>query len=260
MANQILNVPVIEKEFENQLITKLNIDQFLKLDDTLTKNEGDTVTVVRYEGLNGVEALEMGSGNTETMEVKKTSHDYKVKCFQGRFPYYEEEFMTDSAAIEKGIAYMNEAMVNKMNSLAIEEFLKSKNTLKNATWTYDNIVDACAKLNHESTDGFFMLISPAQEAAFKKSLKNELNYVEAFIRYGYIGNINNLPIYVTKAVPDGKAIIANGNAVTLFLKAGTSYESERDANTRKNTMYIRKYGVVALTDESYCVVLDSAAG
>ena len=42
MANQILNVPVIEKEFENQLVTKLNIDQFLKLDDTLTKNEGDT--------------------------------------------------------------------------------------------------------------------------------------------------------------------------------------------------------------------------
>lgn len=84
MANQILNVPVIEKEFENQLVTKLNIDQFLKLDDTLTKNEGDTVTVVRYEGLNGVEALDMGSGNTTSMEVKKTSHDYKVKCFQGK--------------------------------------------------------------------------------------------------------------------------------------------------------------------------------
>lgn len=84
MANQVLNVPVIEKEFEDQLITKLNMDQFLKVDDSLTRNEGDTVKVVRYEGVNGVEKLAMGEGNTESMEVKKTVHDYTVECYQGK--------------------------------------------------------------------------------------------------------------------------------------------------------------------------------
>lgn len=176
-----------------------------------------------------------------------------------RFDYFDEEFMTDAAAIEKGVVYMNEAMINTMDANAVEEFLKSKNVFYGATWTYDNVVDAQAMLNRESTEGFFMLISPAQRAAFKKNLKDTLQFVEAFVRTGYIGNLDSLPVYVSKQVPDGKAIIASKEAVTSFLKAGVAYESERDANTRKNSMWIRKYGVVALTDDRMCVVLDSAA-
>lgn len=44
--------------------------------------------------------------------------------------------------------------------------------------------------------------------------------------------------------------MATKEAVTLFNKKGTEVEQERDGNTRKNTIYSRKYYLAALTDET----------
>lgn len=114
-------------------------------------------------------------------------------------------------------------------------------------------------MNLEGEEGFFMLINPAQVAAFRKNLKDSLQYVEAFVRSGYIGSVCGVPVYVSKAASAGNAILAHRDAVTLFIKRGVEREAERDANTRKNTEYIRKVALVALTDATKVVVLTSSA-
>lgn len=103
-----------------------------------------------------------------------------------------------------------------------------------------------------------MLISLGAKAKLRKALKDELKYVEAFARKGYIGSIMGVPVYESKAVPAGCAFIASRAAVTAFIKQGVSSEQERDANTRKNTLYLRKYMVVALTDATRCIMMGPA--
>lgn len=112
-------------------------------------------------------------------------------------------------------------------------------------------------MNIEGEEGLFLLINPADQAAFRKNLKDSLQYVEAFVRAGYIGSVCGAPVYVSKAVPAGKAFLATAEAVTLFVKKGIEREIERDANIRKNVEYIRKVALVALTDATKAVKISA---
>ena len=62
-------------------------------------------------------------------------------------------------------------------------------------------------------------------------------------------------LYVKKDALPGKVTMATKEAVTLFNKKGTEVEQERDGNTRKNSIYSRKYYIAALTDETKAVVI-----
>ena len=150
-------------------------------------------------------------------------------------------------------------MSNDLTRKAIAELDKATLEVRGATWTYENVVDAISKLNTEDEEGLFMLINPAEKAAFRKNLKDDLKYVEAFARSGYIGSVCNVPIVESLAVPAGKAYIATKEAVTCFVKKGTEIEQERDANTRRNDVFARKVMVVALTDKNKVVKLTSEA-
>ena len=85
-----------------------------------------------------------------------------------------------------------------------------------------------------------------------------MKYSEGFVRTGYIGSVAGVPVVVSKAVPTTCAFIVNREAVTLFLKKESEAEQQRDANTRKNSVYMRKVALVALTNAKKLVMLGNA--
>ena len=111
----------------------------------------------------------------------------------------------------------------------------------------------------EDEAGLFLLISPADKAAIRKALKDELKYSEGFVRTGYIGSVCGVPVIVSKAVEAGKAYLATKEAVTVFIKKDSETEYERDADIRKNSYWVRKVGVVALTDATKLVKITIGA-
>ena len=113
-------------------------------------------------------------------------------------------------------------------------------------------------MNLENEEGLFLLISPADKAGFRKALREDLSYSEGFVRTGYIGSVAGVPVVVSKAVPAGKGFLATKDAVTVFIKKDTEIEQERDANTRKNSVFGRKVAVIALTDANKVVKLTIA--
>jgi hypothetical protein len=64
---------------------------------------------------------------------------------------------------------------------------------------------------------------------------------------------------VSNAVPAGTAYLATKEAVTAFIKKDTETEYEREAGIRKNTYYVRKFAVVALTDATKVVKITVGA-
>lgn len=58
---------VLETKLENQLITKLNMNQFITMDYSLTEQPGMVKKIRTYVGTGGVEDLDMGDGNTEVI-------------------------------------------------------------------------------------------------------------------------------------------------------------------------------------------------
>jgi hypothetical protein len=98
----------------------------------------------------------------------------------------------------------------------------------------------------------FAFVHPEDKAAIRKALKDDLKYVEAHVKAGYIGEVAGVSLYVKADAEKGTICGGTRKAVTFFNKKGTEVEQERDANTRLNEIYSRKYYLAAMTDAREC--------
>lgn len=248
---------VLANKITELLTTAVDLSNYMTVDNSLTQNAGMKKVINRYTASGNVEDLKMGDGNTGGIMVSFEPVDYEVGTTQGRFAYFDEQAMTDPMVVDVGLDGLAKTMVNDFTTKAIAEYDKAEmGVIPESGWDFDVVVDAIAKMDLEDESGLFLLISPADQAAFRKALKDDLKYVEGFVRTGYIGSVCGVPVIVSKAVAANVAYLATRDAITLFVKKATEIEQERDANTRKNTVYARKVAVVALTDATKLVKID----
>ena len=249
---------ILENKIEDFLTTALDVAQYATHDDSLTQSAGMKKVVNKYTATGNVEDVLMGEGNTEDIEVAFDSVEYTVGVTQGRFPYYDEEAMTDPMVVDVGLKKLAAQMTNDLTAKLVKELDKTKLVINSATWTFNQIVDAIAMFPDEEISGLFLLVNKAQVADLRKNLGDSLKYVEDFVRTGYIGTVCGVPVIATNAVKAGEAYLATKEAVTIFTKKGSEIEQERDANVRLNKIYARKVMLVALTDDTKVIKLTSA--
>lgn len=249
---------VLENKINSVLETQLDLLQFCTVDYSLQSAAGMTKKIHVYTSTGSAEDLNQGAGNTVSIAPQWDEAEYTVKETQARFPYYDEQMFTDPTFIEAGIKGMAEAMTNDITDKVVAEFEGATLKQLNCTWVLNDFIDAISKYPYEDETGLFFLINPAEKAAVRKALKDDLKYVEDFARTGYIGHIMGVPVYISKAVPANKAFLASKEAVTMFVKKGVETEQERDANTRKTTIYTRQPRVIALTDATRVVLMTTA--
>lgn len=249
---------VLENKVKEMLDTKLAVNPYMTMDYSLTENKGREKVIHKYSATGNVRDVAMGEGNVDgdgvTVGFEEAS--YKVTYTQGWFSYFDEEEETDPMIVQVGMQKMSTNMVNDLTRKFYAELNKANNTLEYPTngITFETVVDAVANFG-EDEEGLFMLINPEQKAQLRKNLKNELKYVEGYVKTGYIGSICNVPVFTSKAVPEDTAFIATKEAVTCFLKKDVTTEQDRDKNIRKNTVWARRENVVALTDDTKVVKL-----
>lgn len=259
MAHVLYENEVLSNKLNDILITNVDLNSYLTIDTSLAESAGMKKVINTYTSTTGnVEELAMGEGNTKSLEVSYTSTEYEVKTFQGKFAFYDEQEMTDAKVVDTGLKHQADDMTNTFTEKAVAEWNKATLTHTAASWNFDVVVDAIAKMNLENEAGLFMLVSPADKAAIRKALRDDLKYNEDYVRAGYIGTICGVPVIVSKAVAAGTAYLATKDAVTLFVKKQTETEYERDADTRNNKYWIRKVAVVALTDATKVVKITIA--
>lgn len=263
MAHTIYQNFVLENKLDDLLTTHIDMNQFATQDTSLVEEAGMTKKINQYTSTGDVEDLAMGEGNTDEIEVSFTQVPYTVGVTQGRFSYFDEQEMTDPMVIDAGLNGLATRMTNDLTGKIVAELDKATLTYDASAsgLTFNAVVDAIAKFPGETTEaeGLFILINRKDLAGLRKNLKDELKYVEAFARTGYIGSVCGVPVYVSDAVPAKKAFLATKAAVTVFTKKGSETEQERDANIRKNTVYARKVMLVALTDATKVVEIATEA-
>jgi len=243
---------VLADMIEDQLNSKLDLLRFCTIDNSLVGVAGDTKKIRVYRASNGTEKLAMGDGNTKNIEVTYADEEYKILLAQNRFPYYDEELMKDPMVVETGLKHMTTDMVNTEQADVLAEFAKATQVVNASAFDFGAFVDASALLNSEKIEDeeIFCLVNPVDVAAIRKTLKDDLKYVESFVKQGYIGHVAGMSLNTSKIVPAGTIYGGTRAAVTLFNKRGTEVEQERDANTRLNEVYSRKYYLAALTDDT----------
>lgn len=250
---------IIENKVNEYLNTKLGMSQFLTVDTSLESSAGMIKKVHKYTKSGSAQTVTEGNGNTSALSITYTPATHTVTTTQAKFAYSDEAEMADPYFVDKGVEAIADSIVNEYNAAAVAQFMTSENIVYTGDTTIDedDFADAIAELALEDNEenGFFALVSPKTKAILRKSIGEELKYVEAFARTGYIGSVCGIPVYTSKAVADDKVIIANPQAVTCFMKKDVEIEQDRDIDTRTNTIVGRNVKVIALTDESKCVII-----
>lgn len=255
MAHQVYENVVLGNKINDILTTAINLNDYMTIDTSLTENAGMKKKIITYTSTGNVEALAMGEGNTGSLEVQKAEVEYEALTYQGKFAFYDEEEAIDPMVVDTGLKHSADNMVNTFTANAVAEMDKATLSVEAAAWSFDAVVDGIAKMNVENEEGLFLLISPADKAAFRKALREDLSYSEGFVRTGYIGTVAGVPVIVSKAIPAGKGYLATKEAVTVFIKKDTETEYERDADHRNNSYWVRKVAIVALTNANKIVKL-----
>lgn len=256
MANKPYDNFVLANYIEDQYNSHLDLDRFCTIDKTLEVNNGMKKIIHVYSATDGTEKVAVGKGNTKTIEATYTSKEYDILCAQNRFSWFDEDEMKDPTVVLAGTNHQGVDLYNTTNADIYDEFAKATLKVETTAFNFDAFVDAVALLNKEDYDDnteVFAFLNNTDLAEVKKQVKDDLKYIEAFAHTGYVGTVAGVNLYRKKDATTGQIIVATKQAVTKFSKKGVSIEDERDANTRTNTKYSRKYYVVALTDERYAV-------
>jgi hypothetical protein len=248
MANTVYDNKVLEAKAKDLLLTSLNTRSFMTIDTSLTEEAGMKKTINTYEYSGEAEEVANGEGNTGEGSITVVPEEYEVKVVQQRFSYTDEEFMKDPEIVDKMLKGANQVMVNKMTSYFTEEVKKATIVHNAAKYGYEAIVDGISALNIEDESTLFNLYPNSWKAELRKDEDYKTARQGEVIYNGQTGTVAGLPTIPSKALSE--AYVGNKEAVTLFLKKDLEVEQERDANLRKNWVYLRQVYLVALTDKT----------
>lgn len=250
MAHTIYENFVLANEIEDQYASHLDLQQFCTVDNSLVGTPGMKKKINVYTATDGTEKLTMGKGNTKSIEVTYAETEYEILMAQNKFEYYDEQEMTDPMIVQTGLINAAAGLFNTVNADVYAEFNKATQVVNASAFDFAAFVDAMALLNLENVEGAgaFAFVAPADMAAVRKALKEDLKYVEAFVKNGYIGTVAGVNLYTKKDATPGTIVGGTRQAVTLFNKKGVEVEQDRDKDLRQNQIFSRKYYLAALTD------------
>ena len=240
---------------EDQFNSHLDLARFVTVDTSLQGTAGMKKIINVYSATDGTEKLAQGEGNSKSITAGFTQKEYEILLAQNRFDWFDEESMKDPELVPVGMKHAGTDLFNTMSADIFAEYKKGNLTVDASAPNFDAFVDAIAKMNVENDENIeiFAFVNPAVKAKVRKALKDELKYVEAFARAGYIGTVAGVNIYDKQDANDNEIVVATKEAVRLLIKTGTEVEQERDGNIRKNSAFSRKYYVAALDNDTKVV-------
>lgn len=263
MANTVYANKIIEAKAKDILTTAINARSMMTIDNTLAQDAGMTKTINTYTYSGTAEEVAAGSGNSSRGSIAYAGKDYTVKMIQQAFDYLDEDVMKDPVIVDMGIKGATSIMANKMTAdfyTALDSSLISKvEFAKGGNIGYDVIVDAISALNIEDESGIFVIIPNAWKAALRKDADYKSAHMGDVVYNGQVGTVAGVPVVATKALTD-KAFVLTKEAITLFMKKDVEVEQDRDADKRKNSVYLRDCYICALTDATKaCKIVAASA-
>lgn len=255
--NEVLSI-----KFENNLLTALNMSAYCTVNNELAQEPGMIYKVRTYVGTGAAEDVEMGAGASEWIGSEFTETQYEVGVTAAKAHYFDEQALNDPNAVDTAIKRLSDSFTNDLTQKIVAEFDKATQVQYSFDHSFEAIIDALSMFpDDESIDGAskFLLCNKKDAAKIIKKCKDSLQYVEGFVRQGYLGTIAGVNIVQTDAVAEGSLYLADKTAVTVFQKRGVKLTTEYDADLRENKLFGNVIRVIALTDATHLVKLSTGA-
>lgn len=247
---------VLADEYASILSTKLNVKNFMTLDNSLVENAGMIKKINTYTYAGKIEKVGRTAKNSDGArgKVTVTTKPYNVEVNQQVFDYTDEDQMIDPNVVSVGLRGMAEVTVNDFTDAFFVEAAKATLSQQYPAATgisYDIVVDAIAQMNLEDEAGLFLIIDPKQKANIRKDPDFKGARLGEILFNGQIGTIGGIPVVVSKKATS--PVLATKEAITLFTKKENQVEQSRSIEERINTVVARTVYICALTDATKIV-------
>lgn len=249
MANTIFEKKVIESKATDLLTTAINARSLMTVDTSLAENEGQTKSIAVYTYTGKVEKLADGAKNSTRGALTHTSVDYKVQRAQQVFDYTDSDYQKDNSIVDIALDGANDEMANAMTADFYTECAKATVSHSAATFGYETIVDAIAKLKIEDESKLFVVIPTAWKADIRKDEDFKHAQLGQVVYNGQVGTVAGIPVIATNALED-EAFVMTNEAVHLFMKKDVEVEQDRDIETKTNTVVLSAYYICALRNNN----------
>lgn len=249
MAHTLFENKVIEAKATNLLTTAVNARSLMTVDNSLAETEGMTKTINVYTYTGKVEKLAEGAKNSVRGAIAYVGTDYKVQRAQQVFDYSDGDYMKDNNVVDMSLEGANALMANEMTADFYAECAKATLEHSAATFGYEAIVDAIAKLNIEDESKLFVVIPNAWKAEIRKDEDYKNARMGEVVYNGQVGTIAGIPVIATNALTD-EAYVMTAEAVKLFMKKDVEVEQDRDIETKVNTVVLATYYICALVNNN----------
>lgn len=268
---QTMDQGFMSHEIEDEYLSHLDLNPFCTIDNTLQGVAGDIRTINVYGASGTAVDVAEGAGNDASIATTLTTSTRQIKCAQAWFRYSDEALMRDPIAVQTGTAHLGTAMFNKVNGEIFDAMNEATLTASAASPDFNAFVDAVSTLTIKDAAGetamdaqqrfipsVFALLSKADIAKARKAMKDQIEYSPQYAwTPGYVGSVAGVNLYYKQDATAGTILVGTRKAVTVFNKTGVNYEvaarsggATGTANLRYNDIYVRKYYIVALTDET----------
>ena len=221
----------------------------MTVDTSLVEAEGQTKSIAVYTYTGQVEKLADGAKNSVRGALAHTSVDYKVQRAQQVFDYTDSDFQKDNSVVDIGLEGANALMANAMTADFYAECAKATLSHTASAFGYEAIVDAIAKLAIEDESKLFVVIPTAWKADIRKDEDYKNARMGEVVYGGQIGTVAGIPVIATNALTD-EAYVMTNEAVHLFMKEDVEAETDRDIETKVNTIVLSSYYICALRNNN----------
>ena len=249
MANTVFEKKVIESKATDLLTTAINARNLMTVDTSLVEAEGQTKSIAVYTYTGKVEKLADGEKNSTRGSLSHTSVDYKVQRAQQVFDYTDSDFQKDNSVVDIGLEGANALMANQMTADFYAECANATEEHTAPTFGYEAIVDAIAKLAIEDESKLFVVIPNAWKADIRKDEDYKNARMGEVVYNGQVGTVAGIPVIATNALTD-EAYVMTNEAVHLFMKEDVEAETDRDIETKVNTIVLSSYYICALRNNN----------
>lgn len=252
---------VIEDYIKSYLNTQLAMSKFLRVDESLVGTDGLNAVIHRYSGTGNAQDLAQGAKNNVFVDAEWTEEEYTASRHQATTKYYDDQQFKDSTWVSAKIQYLGQSMINDFNLKAIGEMAKTNNVVEGNGWGFDTFADAVGRYaeEHEAEDGLLFVVDIKLVPEIRKALADTLQYVEAYVRQGYLGTVCGVPIYPTKLLAGTNiGYLINPEAIRDFVKTNVRVEQNRDVESKENVIVADRYDIIALVDSTKCIMVGPA--
>ena len=274
---KLINPEVMADMISAKVEKKIAMLPYVKVDNTLEGNEGDTITIPRFAYIG--DAVEVAEGEDIPMrELETSSVKYSIKKIGLGVSVTDEAVLSAKGNVTGQItSQLSDSIAQKQDNDVIDEAYKATTSFASeGIINYDGIVDAVDLFLEEKNSDKVMFVHPKQVTQLRK----DPNFISAD-KYdgkvtvdGEIGKIANCKIVPSKKVKDDGAYYScpiiklnadsetedDLSAFTIYLKRDTNVETERKAINRTTEITADKMYVVALTNESRIVIAKFSTG